>query len=156
MARNRAGAGAGAKKMGGAGVKPGAPPTLSAGKGIGAAPPGGGGMGRPALPPKPPMTPAVGAAGPSPGGAPPAPGGVGGAGGFKKGGSIGIKDEPPPMRGERGGEDEGPKGFAKGGSVSSSAGSGESQFGPVGKPRGESWPGGEDSKARVRHSGKAS
>jgi hypothetical protein len=85
-------AGAGSKRMGGGGIKPGAPPTPMAGKPPMAPPaprapmmkpPG---MGAGAPPPMP-----GGAAGAPPSGPPPAPaGGMGGSGGFKKGGSVGI------------------------------------------------------------------
>jgi hypothetical protein len=102
-----------------------------------------------ALPPKPPMAPAVGAP-------PPSPGGMGGSGGFAKGGAIGVSNVekggmPPDSAAERdkqATDRHGPgKAFAKGGSV------GESRFGPVGKPRGESWPGGGDSKPRHKSEG---
>lgn len=102
MARNRAMAGPGSRKMGGAGIKAGAPHTPMAGSGIGAS------RGSPAAAMgAPPMAPKVagatvprigaGAPPPMPGGgigAPPAgppptpPGGMGGAGGFAAGGAI--------------------------------------------------------------------
>jgi hypothetical protein len=90
--------GPGSKKMGGAGLKPGAPPTPMAGKPSGVPPSGMGmGMGKPG-----PMPPA-------PGGIPPEPpkGGIGGSGGFNKGGpaAVGAGESKPVM------------GHAKGGSV---------------------------------------
>jgi hypothetical protein len=105
-------AGPGSKKMGGAGIKAGRPPTAMAGSGIGA-PKGGlaSGMGAPPMAPKvanvrppgigagaPPPLPGGGGMGagpppPRPGGGmgppPPPPGGMGGSGGFAKGGSVG-------------------------------------------------------------------
>ena len=100
--------------MGGGGIKPGAPATPMAGKGLGAGP----AMGAPPRPPmvKPPGM-GAGAPPPMPGGAiaagppPPPAGGMGGSGGFAKGGSIGLgKDE-----GEREPKDR--TAFKRGGSV---------------------------------------
>ena len=104
--RNRAMLGPGSRKMGGAGIKAGKPPTSMAGSGLGA-PKGGAAMAMGA----PPMAPKVanvrppgigaGAPPPMPGGsglppkpaAPPPmggpPGGMGGSGGFAKGGDVG-------------------------------------------------------------------
>jgi len=97
-------AGPGSRKMGGAGLKAGRPPTPMAGGGLGA-PKGGlaAGMGAPPLAPKvanvrPPGL-GAGPPGPMPGGSampgaagppPPPPGGMGGSGGFAKGGPAGI------------------------------------------------------------------
>jgi hypothetical protein len=99
-------AGPGSKKMGGAGIKAGHPPTAMAGSGLGAGPGSPAAhMGAPPMAPKvanvrPPGI-GAGAPGPMPGGAPPGggmgagpppppPGGMGGSGGFAKGGSVGI------------------------------------------------------------------
>lgn len=93
--------GPGSKKMGGAGIKAGRPPTAMAGSGLGA-PKGGlaSGMGAPPMAPKVANVkpPGIGAGPPPPmpggsGGPPPPPpggGGMGGSGGFAKGGSVGI------------------------------------------------------------------
>lgn len=131
--------GPGARKMGGAGIKAGRPPTPMAGGGIGA-PKGGlaSGMGAPPMAPKvanvrPPGI-GAGAPGPVPGGMggpppprpggglgagppPPPPGGMGGSGGFAKGGSAlrsEAKREGEPLDVER---REAKAGFNKGGSV---------------------------------------
>ena len=94
-------AGPGSKKMGGAGIKAGRPPTAMAGSGLGA-PKGGlaAGMGAPPMAPKVanvrPLGMGAGPPPPMPGGGmgagppPPPPGGMGGSGGFNKGGSVGI------------------------------------------------------------------
>jgi hypothetical protein len=103
-------AGPGSKKMGGAGIKAGRPPTAMAGGGLGA-PKGGlaSGMGAPPMAPKvanvrPPGI-GAGAPGPMPGGGmpggaggppPPPPGGMGGSGGFAKGGSAATALHNPP------------------------------------------------------------
>lgn len=90
-------AGPGSRKMGGAGIKAGRPPTPMAGSGIGA-PKGGpaAAMGAPPMAPKvanvrPPGL-GAGAPPPMPGGGagppPPPAGGMGGSGGFAKGGSA--------------------------------------------------------------------
>ena len=104
--------GAGSKRMGGGGAKPGMIKTPMAGKppggppmggGIGAGPPGGGALGAPPPHPmpKPPMGGGAGMAPPMPGGsAPPPPGigsGIGGGAGFAQGGVAGgAISEPPP------------------------------------------------------------
>lgn len=97
MARNRAMIGAGAKKMGGAGIKPSGPPTPMAGKPPMSKPPMGGGpppMGGGKAPlPKPPMGGGAGMAPPMPGGSSPIPppgagSGIGGGAGFAQGGSV--------------------------------------------------------------------
>jgi hypothetical protein len=89
-------AGPGSRKMGGAGIKAGRPPTAMAGSGLGA-PKGGpaAAMGAPPMAPKVANVrpPGLGAGAPPPmpgGGAPPPPGGggMGGSGGFNKGGSA--------------------------------------------------------------------
>ena len=91
MARNRAMIGAGARKMGGAGIKPSGPPTPMAGKPpMSAGPPMGGGK---APLPKPPMGGGAGMAPPMPGGSSPLPppgagSGIGGGAGFAQGGSV--------------------------------------------------------------------
>ena len=91
MARNRAMIGAGARKMGGAGIKPSGPPTPMAGKPpMSAGPPMGGGK---APLPKPPMGGGAGMAPPMPGGSSPLPppgagSGIGGGAGFAAGGSV--------------------------------------------------------------------
>jgi hypothetical protein len=124
MARNRAMAGAGSKKMGGAGIKAGRPPTPMAGSGLGA-PKGGlaAGMGAPPMAPKvanvrppglgagaPPPMPGGGGAGPPP----PPPGGMGGSGGFADGGGVGIGGASPTTP-------PSPSAFKKGGSVGGDA-----------------------------------
>src|SRR5580692_11424549 len=96
MARNRAMAGAGSKRMGGIGMKPAMPKTAMAGKPPGGPPPG---LGAPPKPPRPPMAPPGGAGAPPP---MPGGGGIGGGGGFAKGGTVGL----------------GAKKFEKGGKVS--------------------------------------
>jgi formin 2 len=109
MARNRAMAGPGSKKMGGAGIKAGRPPTAMAGSGLGAGPGSPAAhMGAPPMAPKVANVrpPGIGAGAPPPmpgGGAgagppPPPPGGMGGSGGFAKGGptDAGLKRGPPP------------------------------------------------------------
>jgi hypothetical protein len=98
-------AGPGSRKMGGAGIKAGRPPTAMAGSGLGA-PKGGlaAGMGAPPMAPKVANVrpPGLGAGAPPPmpgGGAGPPPppaggaGGMGGSGGFAKGGPTGIGSE---------------------------------------------------------------
>ena len=96
MARNRAMAGPGSKKMGGMGIKAGRPPTAMAGSGLGAPPKSpAAAMGAPPMAPKvanvrPPGL-GAGAPPPMPGGSgppPPPPGGMGGSGGFAKGGGA--------------------------------------------------------------------
>jgi hypothetical protein len=103
--------GSGSLKMGGKGMKPPAPKTSMAGKGIGAPKggPGMGGMGAPPPMPKAPMGAGPGMAPPMPGGAgpgagpggppmPPPPGaggGMGGTGGFAKGGSVSTARHGP-------------------------------------------------------------
>jgi hypothetical protein len=114
MARNRAMAGPGSKKMGGAGIKSGRPPTPMAGSGLGAGPGSPAAkMGAPPMAPKvanarppmgarsmgagaPPPMPG-GSGGPPPAGPPPTPpGGMGGSGGFAKGGGASKIPDPPP------------------------------------------------------------
>ena len=99
MARNRAMAGPGSRKMGGGGIKAGRPPTPMAGSGLGA-PKGGpaAAMGAPPMAPKvanvrPPglgagPPPPMPGGGPGAGPPPPPPGGMGGSGGFEKGGAA--------------------------------------------------------------------
>ena len=100
LGSKRAMAGPGSKKMGGAGIKAGRPPTPMAGSGLGAPPRSpAAAMGAPLMAPKvanvrPPGL-GAGAPPPMPGGAPPGggvppppPGGMGGSGGFAKGGGA--------------------------------------------------------------------
>src|SRR3954470_2035973 len=101
MARNKAMMGPGSKKMGGAGIKAGHPPTKMAGSGLGAAPGSPAAhMGAPPMAPKVAnvRSPGIGAGAPPPmpggggmGAGPPPPpaGGMGGSGGFAKGGAVG-------------------------------------------------------------------
>jgi hypothetical protein len=107
-------AGPGSRKMGGAGIKAGRPPTPMAGSGIGA-PKGGpaAAMGAPPMAPKvanvrPPGL-GAGAPPPMPGGGagppPPPAGGMGGSGGFERGGRVDTELKRPPP-------DEGPSNMA--------------------------------------------
>lgn len=103
MPRTRGMVGPGSRKMGGAGVAAGRPPTPMAGGGLGA-PKGGpaAAMGAPPMAPKvanvrPPGL-GAGAPPPMPGGGmggppPPPPGGMGGSGGFARGGKVEKMDE---------------------------------------------------------------
>jgi hypothetical protein len=125
-------AGPGSRKMGGAGIKAGRPPTAMAGSGLGAPPRSpAAAMGAPPMAPKvanvrPPGI-GAGAPGPLPGGAapglgagppPPPPGGMGGSGGFAKGGPTNLraeaKREGEPLGLER---KEAKAGFNMGGAV---------------------------------------
>ena len=105
MPRTRGMVGPGSKKMGGAGVAAGRPPTAMAGSGLGA-PKGGPAMAMGA----PPMAPKVanarppglgaGPPPPMPGGSgppPPPPGGMGGSGGFAKGGAAKLPSDRAQM-----------------------------------------------------------
>ena len=137
-------AGPGSRKMGGAGIKAGRPPTAMAGSGLGA-PKGGlaAGMGAPPMAPKvanvrppgigagaPPPMPG-GAGGPSSGPPPPPPGGMGGSGGFNKGGPTGVGGEEAKVEGA-----ERPA-FKKGGAVHGGGGDTKSRHkGTIHKGRG--------------------
>jgi len=123
--RNRAMAGPGSRKMGGAGIKAGRPPTAMAGSGLGAGPGSPAAkMGAPPMAPKVANVrpPGMGAGAPPPmpggssGGPPPPPaGGMGGSGGFNQGGPAEASSTPA---------------FKKGGSVGighSGAGSGDTK-----------------------------
>jgi hypothetical protein len=114
--RNRAMLGPGSRKMGGAGIKAGKPPTSMAGSGLGA-PKGGAAMamGAPPMAPKvanvrppgigagaPPPMPGGAPMGAKPAGPPPNPmsgggGGMGGSGGFAKGGAAKLPSDRAQM-----------------------------------------------------------